>query len=793
MEEGGRAAQQPEKMALNERRQIVPSSEAGIGEDGVMPFGPLGELGPDPLDEPESDAEAEGLGPEDNGLFWQEQIGTALKNERRWRNEALRSEFLYFGPDQDIGDTDSESSSNTNAISDLTALIHSNIEVLKPLLFSETPQPIVQRRNRGDGRKDPAALMAAEAGQRIANYVVTTTDFDSAMVRVRDDWLIAGRGAARAMYRAKFTTKPVIDGATGQPAIGPDGQPLTQEVKADETVMALGWEWRRLLMAATHSWKKMPWIAFETPMTRSAIEKRFGKEKAARFRYSNAGLKGKERAFGDEDRERTAANANALDRTGEPMISPFDTANVWEIWNRDSSNVIWWSRDYDGGVVDKIPDPLGLEEFFPMPKPLLATTRGESMNPRPDIRYYEERAREIDLASNKMSSLLNIISVSGLIPASSAESLKDLFSGKHQIIPVQSWMSVIEKGGVNNLIQWLPLEQIIKALQALQQLREMAKQAMFEASGVSDIMRAQGDPRETAAAQNLKGRYAGMRLSNKQREMAIYARDMLRILVEMAVELFDSERLADICGLDLPLTEIERQGMIMEQQTIMAQFQQAAAQHQMAMQQYEAGVQALQQQGVDPAQAGAPPPPEAPQPPELEEIPEVSWETVHARLKTDLARKLTITIETQSTILADEAQDKEMRVEFLSAFSTFVQQLAPLMMTGQFDMKMVKELLLFGVRGFPKSRTLESMISQMPDEPPQTQQEAEDTAITVAKIKAEADLQIEQMKLEDAEKERQHEMAMKSMDIVKEAAMKAAEPGPPSPDVPEALQEKDDD
>ena len=39
-----------------------------------------------------------------------------------------------------------------SAINDEVALIHSNIEVLKPLIYSDTPQPVVRRRWRGDFR-----------------------------------------------------------------------------------------------------------------------------------------------------------------------------------------------------------------------------------------------------------------------------------------------------------------------------------------------------------------------------------------------------------------------------------------------------------------------------------------------------------------------------------------------------------------------------------------------------------------------------------------------------------------
>ncbi len=171
-----------------------------------------------------------------------------------------------------------------------------------------------------------------------------------------------------------------------------------------------------------------------------------------------------------------------------------------------------------------------------------------------------------------------------------------------------------------------------------------------------------------------------------------------------------------------------------------------------------------------------PPPPE----PKKERIPETSWELVHERLRSDYGRKITVTIETQSTILVDEQEDKEARVEFLGAFATFVQQLQPLTATGQFDMKTIKELLMFGVRGFPKSRTLESMIASLPDEP--QGERPEDTQITVAKIKAQVDKELAEMEQANNDKDRQHEMRMKGVELIEESQKMAAEANtPPQP------------
>ena len=729
---------------------IAPMGPLGPNGDAV-PFAPLSSF---QGETPETDAEAS-VTPDENAAFWEKQITTALIYERRWRAEGLHAEKLYFGPDEDQGEGTSDHIAANNQITDLHATVHANIDVLKPLIFSETPQPIVQRRFKGDGKAvDETDIMAAEAGQRLAQYILSTTPFDSAMEGVRDDWLIPGRGVARAMYRATFGEKPGIDPLTLQPK--------TETVKLSEEVCAVRWEWRRVVFCPAHAWDRMPWIAFEAPMTRSQIGRRFP-EFAAAFAYNTKGLTGS-KGISDSDREyRGVTSRNP--GSGEPVPSPFDTATVWEIWNKDSREVIWWSPDCPRVILDKEPDPLQLEGFWPMPKPLLATTKGESLLPRPDVRYYEARAKEVDLATQKMRDILDVLAVAGLYPGSAAAEVAKLMSGKTALYPVTDWIALMEKGGTSNLIQWLPIEAMVAALNALSMMREAAKQAMFEASGVSDIMRAQGDPNETATAQNLKGKYAGMRLSSRQRRMAVYVRDMLRILVEIAVEHFDTEFIAEICGMDLPLTEAERAQMEAQHEAAEQAYNQAAQQHMMV----EQANKTATDQGLEPPVPNLPPPPS---PPDDPHIPKTSWEAVHARLQSAITRKISVQIETSSTILADEQADKEARIEFLSAFSTFVQEVMPLVGSGQFPMKTVKEILMFGVRGFPKARTLEGMIAELPDEMPPGI-EKEDVAVQVARIRAAADLQIERMK-EDHDKEMAAGqavlgMAHKAVDVAQQA------------------------
>ena len=699
--------------------------------------------------------------PSDRWQFWQEQIQASFNAETRFRDEGREAERSYFG-EEEKAYTTAEYKKDQHK----TNIIHANIEVLKPLLFSDIPDPIVRRRFGGDGDNDPTDRIAALVAQRLADYLIDTSDFETSMEQARDDWLVPGRGDARVMYKADFEKQPVTNPETGEPFIDSQtGQPFMIDRKTNETVKIQHWQWSRVLYSASNTWQENKFVAYETPMTKKQVAKRFDEEPdpenpaatiiSEQMNYPIDGLKGNSRDASRDDVSLWEPD-NDSETSNTPSVSAHAQCIVYEIWDKESRKLIWWSPHYRDDILDEVDDPLNLEGFFCSAKPLLAVTKGGMLTPRPDIAFYQARADEIDVATKKLETILNAISLSGVYPGKMIEEVKGILKGdKNRLIPIEEWMAFKDKGGMGGIIEWLPIDQMIKTAQALVQLREQSKQGLYEISGISDIIRGQTDPNETLGAQQLKGNYANIRLRDKQRKMQRFARDNIRIMVELAVEHFDTKTIADIVNLTLPQTDAELQAMN-------AQIDQAKQQHGFLSQMA--------------AQTGQPPPPPPPEPQFFEQT---SWERVHGLLRDDMTRKFSLSIETDGTILQDQEEDKRQRVEFLQAFNDMVGSLFPMAQSGIIEMKIIKELLLFTVRGFPKSRTLEGMLATLPDtintEPP------EDTAVTVAKIRAEVDIEIQKMKLQgeiaEGEAERKHETRMKGAELIADSLISEVNKG----------------
>jgi hypothetical protein len=79
-----------------------------------------------------------------------------------------------------------------------------------------------------------------------------------------------------------------------------------------------------------------------------------------------------------------------------------------------------------------------------------------------------------------------------------------------------------EKGGIKGVVDWIPLDQIVLALEQLSKQREDIKQQIYEVTGMSDIVRGQSKASETLGAQKIKTQYASMRIQERQKSTVEY-------------------------------------------------------------------------------------------------------------------------------------------------------------------------------------------------------------------------------------------------------------------------------
>jgi methylphosphotriester-DNA--protein-cysteine methyltransferase len=419
----------------------------------------------------------------------------------------------------------------------------SNVQTVLPALYGRTPRAQVERRWKD---KDPVSRTAATILERALQYEIDHYgDYDFAVKAAVGDRLLPGRGVAWVRFETKSVEtveSPEMQAAEdsapemqegmnyGEPSVEMyAGQP---EINVETTpVDYVYWEDFRCTPART--WDEVTWVARRVYMTKDAVIKRFGEE------FSDVNLS--HVPTGLDDMKSQGVSQTEIDRMKK--------AEVWEIWDKDEECVYWVADGYDK-LLDHKDDPYGLDGFWPCPKPLFATQTTDQLVPVPDFSLYQDQADEIDKLTNRIGLLVDAVKVVGVYDASQPSIQRMLNEGvDNTLIPVDSWAAFSEKGGIKGTVDFLPIQEVMQALNECYKAREAAKQVVYDVTGLSDIIRGSSVASETATAQQIKGQYASMRLKRMQHDVAVFASELLKIKAQLMCDLYSPQNLIEMSGI----------------------------------------------------------------------------------------------------------------------------------------------------------------------------------------------------------------------------------------------------
>lgn len=410
-------------------------------------------------------------------------------------------------------------------------ILWSNVETLKPILYGRTPKPDVERRHKN---ADPIARMGAEILERALSYEDDLDEFDKVMKRVVEDRLLPGRGVARVFYETE-NGEPEEDG-DAEPDEETGKRPTFRPVTAERApVRYVFWEDYRETPSRTDD--EVWWRAYRVYLTRDELVKKFGKKlgKEITLDYSPKGIEN--------------------DGDSGPQADAFKKATVWEIWDKNKKQAVWIAPSYSKAPLKEIDDPLQLPGFFPSPRPLRATTTNETLVAIADYSEYQDQAIELDVLTARIDRLQNALKVAGLYAGSSKAEIQQLIDGdsENRLIPVEDWAAFADKGGLTNMIAWLPIDQIAKVLIQLYDARDRVQRTLYQITGMADILRGETDPNETLGAQQLKSQFATRRITESQKDVARFARDLMRLRGCVIAKHFSPESLMKITSLPEPM------------------------------------------------------------------------------------------------------------------------------------------------------------------------------------------------------------------------------------------------
>lgn len=579
--------------------------------------------------------------------FWLAEIDSAKKREKDYRKEGKRIREIYDGERAD--------STPFN-------IAYSNTETLMPALYSAVPRPIVERRYKDD---DPAGKAAAVAAQRMLEFLIDTNvdgyeTFNDSMKSGTLDALLPGRGITSVKYDAE------IEG----------------DVKQYELVCTQSRSWDRTYHGYARKWSKVPWVAHEFNIDKEEATELFGKVVAGQIVYTRGEAEDGDDGRTEDDRD-----------TGERK-----TALIYQIWDKSGGRKVRYiSAHYVDGYLKVEDDPLELTGFFDCPRPLVFLEKTDDLIPTALYILYENQANELNRLTVRIARITEAIKARGVYDTELGDDIANIMQADdNQLVAADKSSSLAAEKGLQNAIWFMPLEVLIQVLRELYAAREQCKQVIYEITGISDILRGATKASETLGAQQIKSQWGTLRIKPKQNEVQRYARDLLRMMLEVAALKFSEDTWAKMTGLPF-MTEMQFQQLQAQAKAA----QQAAQQgNQQALQVFQQMQQQLQGQ--------------------------ITWKAVLTILKDDVQRSYKIDIETNSTVEPEAAEDQKNISDLMTAIGQFLNGVGPLVAQGVMPFQVAQSMLLSITKRFRFGSEIEDQIKQM--KPPQPKDESADKA-----------------------------------------------------------------
>jgi hypothetical protein len=126
--------------------------------------------------------------------------------------------------------------------------------------------------------------------------------------------------------------------------------------------------------------------------------------------------------------------------------------------------------------------------------------------------------------------------------------LANILNKDVSLVEIADFQKLRDNGGVEGFVSFMPIAQYVDTLQALAERRQALITAIYEITGVSDIMRGNSDPNETATAVTKKTNFGTLRNQDRQNDFQRFLTDILKIKAEVICAKFPDEKLVEFAG-----------------------------------------------------------------------------------------------------------------------------------------------------------------------------------------------------------------------------------------------------
>jgi len=443
---------------------------------------------------------------------WSSEIEASKKELERFQEDGDKITRRYLDKRDEWGKEESR-----------VNLFWSSMKVLLSLLYARPPKASVARSFLDSA--DDEARVAGIIVQRILNrsFDDNVSNWDSALRQCIEDWLVVGMGQAWLRYAVETEESVLpaeIDPMTGEELVA---EQVVERI-IDETAPIDYIYWKDFFYSPARVWEEVRWVARRVYMTRDQLIKRFGEEIGKVVPLFSS----------------TPKDVNAQ----TPKHDPWARGEVFEVWCKEDKKVYWYAKGCEV-ILDVKDDPLELDDFFPCPKPLAANLTSSNFMPRADYIFAQDQFQELDEINTRITWLTRAAKVIGLYDKNN-DGIQRMFNqaAENQLIPVDNWAMFAESGGIKGKVDWVPIDQVVNAINQLRVYRQDKTVQIYEVLGISDVMRGSSKASETATAQQIKAQFGSTRIQLSQFYIAEWITSLLRIKAEIISKHWQPETIA---------------------------------------------------------------------------------------------------------------------------------------------------------------------------------------------------------------------------------------------------------
>lgn len=621
------------------------------------------------------------------GKSWLDRVESAWKREETWSKDAEAATKAY---------TNEPDAGSTGKLYDYN-IFHANVETIVPAIINSPPVPDIRRRF---GDADPVAKQFSDIIERAILVQVDDAAMQTELEGQAQDAFMAGRGVIRLRFHADTVETETSalqeaqdeasgdaqvrepsdegeggdyredggqQGSGGVQVAAPDGGAVANERITFEAV-----SWRDYQHGPATRWENRPWESYRHVMLADDV-KDFADHTMVSLQAEPGGS-----LYGD--------------MSGDVVL--------YEIWDKKSRKVIF--IDDAGHLLKEIDDPLGLKNFFPStPRPVQPIELVGRLMPVTPFSIYKKLADELDIISKRIRILTDAMKVKGAYVGAIGEDLSNFATADDNELVVISNVeltAMLQNGSLDSAITWWPVEKFQPVLAELFKNRDLTKQAIYEITGISDIVRGASKASETLGAQQIKTQWGSLRIQKMQRMMERSARDLFVMMSEIIPAKFSHETLERMTSIPITLQPND------DEQTVAQKLQ------------------------------------------------------LQALMKESVATFYRIDVESESTIRADLTMKKQEAGEFLSASAAYFAAVGPLVQEGALPREAAIEIYAANARLFNLGKSTEDVIEGMVKQAQEAAKNPQPKPPSPEEVKAQADAQKMQADIQAQQAQQQIDM-----------------------------------